>query len=79
LRGLADQVSVGEGHDATRYVNVNLRPADVAGLWAVVREQLQADAALAGATIVVCQGEHGWDDYLLLHHFDPSQVLDDLS
>jgi hypothetical protein len=26
--------------------------------------------------IVVCEGERGWDDYLLLHHFDKRQKLD---
>ena len=31
---------------------------------------------LAAAAIIVCEGEHGWDDYLLLHHFDPAEPLD---
>jgi hypothetical protein len=26
--------------------------------------------------IVTCQGEHGWEDHLLLHHYDRSLVLD---
>jgi hypothetical protein len=26
--------------------------------------------------IATCQCEHGWEDYLLLHHFDPTMVLD---
>jgi hypothetical protein len=78
LRGLAEAVSVSEGEEGGGYVNVSLRAADVVGLWGSVRELLQADAALARAAIVVCQGERGWDDYLLLHHFDPSQVLDEL-
>lgn len=29
------------------------------------------------AVIAYCQGEHGWDDYLLLDHFDPTVQLDD--
>jgi len=33
---------------------------------------------LGKATIVVCQGDHGWDDYLLLHHFDRTLKLDKL-
>ena len=34
---------------------------------------------LAAAAIVVCRGEHGWDEYLLLRHFDPCQALDALA
>jgi hypothetical protein len=78
LSGLTDEVLVSEGEEGGRYVKVGLRTTEVIGLWDVVRELLQADAALARAAIVVCQGERGWDDYLLLHHFDPSQVLDKL-
>lgn len=28
--------------------------------------------------IAYCQGRRGWDDYLLLHHFDPTEPLDRL-
>ena len=34
---------------------------------------------LAAAAIVVCRGEHGWGEYLLLRHFDPCQALDALA
>jgi hypothetical protein len=34
---------------------------------------------LAQAAIVVCEGELGWDDYLLLHHFNSDEELDELS
>ena len=34
---------------------------------------------LGAAAILVCQGEHGWDEYLLLRHFDPCQALDALA
>jgi hypothetical protein len=26
---------------------------------------------MSKATIVVCEGDDGWEDYLLLHHLDP--------
>src|SRR5829696_406131 len=35
-------------------------------------------ARLRGSTIVTCQGTRGWDNYRLLHHFDPGQKLDPL-
>ena len=31
---------------------------------------------LRSAAMVVCEGEHGWDDYLLLHHWDRRFRLD---
>jgi hypothetical protein len=31
---------------------------------------------LRRATIVTCQGSRGWDNYLLLHHFDQRHSLD---
>ena len=34
---------------------------------------------LRQSTIVTCQGSRGWDNYRLLHHFDPEQPLDRLS
>lgn len=76
LRALADGSHVSEGEDDGRYINVSFEVDDIAVLWAAVQKQLQADTALAAATIVVCQGQHGWDDYLLLHHFDPSEPLE---
>ena len=35
-------------------------------------------ARIRGSTIVTCQGTRGWDNYRLLHHFDPEQRLDRL-
>ena len=35
-------------------------------------------ARISRSTIVTCQGTRGWDNYRLLHHFDPNQKLDKL-
>lgn len=45
--------------------------------WRRVRTRLE-EAGLTAGAIVVCEGPHGWHDYLLLHHFDPAQTLDTL-
>jgi hypothetical protein len=79
LSQLATGVRVSEGVDNGPYLNVDFKADDLSGLWASVREELRAVPGLAGAAIVICQGEHGWDDYLLLHHFNPSEPLDQLS
>lgn len=77
LQSLAT-ASVTRGEDSGPYINVDFLPADVRALWPAVREKIQSDPELAACSIVCCEGEMGWDDYLLLHHFDPSQPLDDL-
>jgi hypothetical protein len=33
-------------------------------------------SALRNAAIIMCEGTRGWDDYRLLHHYDPAQPLD---
>ena len=76
LQSLAAAVSRGE--DDGPYINVDFRPADVGALWPAVREQVRADPELAACSIVCCVGEWGWDDYRLLHHFDPSERLDEV-
>jgi hypothetical protein len=58
------------------YINIDFRAADVRVLWSAVKEQVRANAELAACSIVCCEGERGWDDYRLLHHFDPSQPVD---
>jgi hypothetical protein len=76
LAGTRAQVT--EGVDGERYINLDFAPEDTAGLWASVREELRNVPGLADAAIVCCEGEHGWDDYLLLHHFDKTEPLDEL-
>jgi hypothetical protein len=77
LRSLAAASWIDDGEDNGPYINIAFEATDPAGLWAAIRGQLLADPELAGATIVVCEGEHGWHDYLLLHHFDPTEPLDE--
>jgi hypothetical protein len=77
LSRLAASACVTDGEDdGRRYVNVDFKAVDLRGLWARVRAELKTIPGLAGAAIVVCEGEHGWDDYLLLHHFDPAEQRD---
>lgn len=78
LKRLAVGARVTEGEDEGPYVNVNFKVADLTGLWASVQEELRAMTELSVAAIVVCEGDNGWDDYRLLHHFDPAEPLDQL-
>ena len=68
--GLVQDVSRKEGDDQGRYINVFFTTADSKRFWPVLLEQL-VQVGLQGACIVTCTGRDGWNDYLLLHHFDP--------
>ncbi len=68
--GLIQDVSRNEGDDQGRYINVFFITVDPKRFWPVLREQL-VQVGLQGACIVTCTGRDGWNDYLLLHHFDP--------
>jgi hypothetical protein len=78
LRAFSNAVYVSEGYDDGPYVNVVFKTADPAKVWASIQRLLETESSLASATIVVCQGKLGWDDYLLLHHFDAGVKLDSI-
>jgi hypothetical protein len=74
----AARCRVKEGYDEGRYINVNIVTNDLAALWSNIQPELQLIDGFAQASIICCEGAHGWDDYLLLHHFDPTEPLDAL-
>jgi hypothetical protein len=73
---------VTEGYDGCRYINIQYATDDLPRLWTLIKEGVlnepKVGPLLARCMIVVCQGEAGWDDYLLLHHFDGAEPLDSL-
>ena len=80
---LADaELEVAAGEDDGLYVNYDFRTLDPARLWEVLQSQVFLDSKLgprlARASIVTCEGNRGWDDYLLLHHYDRAFKLDAL-
>ena len=75
--GLAGPIRVTEGDDDGPYINLDFDTADVSAMWSRLRHEWQPGGSLAGGSIVCCEGNLGWDDYRLLHHFDPSEPLDE--
>jgi hypothetical protein len=69
-----------KGFDEHAYVNLMFETDYPKLLWKLLYEQLyQASAfgrSIQASSIATCEGRHGWDDYLLLHHFDLSQKCD---
>jgi hypothetical protein len=70
------------GNDHGEYLNFTFETDDVATLWKDIQTHAyrhpQLGAALTSASLAVCEGEQGWDDYLLLHHYDPGVKRDAL-
>ena len=73
---------VHKGNDRGPYVNYHFVGQNRAlpGIWWLIkRRALQhrsIGAALRRGSMVTCQGSRGWDNYLLLHHFNPKVPLD---
>jgi hypothetical protein len=64
------------------YVNFFFASSDVQATWTRLRATTLIHPVvgrrLRDSTIIVAEGSHGWEDYLLLHHFDSRQPLDRL-
>jgi hypothetical protein len=80
--GLVERSHFEDGHDAVRYFNFTLGTRNLKTLWDALLEQVYGDLTfgelVARSSIATCEGSHGWDDYLLLHHFDPEVQRDHL-
>jgi hypothetical protein len=65
------------------YVNYLFASRTIVATWKILRAKALANRKLGSrlrrAMIVTGQGSRGWDNYLLLHHFDSEQVLDKLA
>ncbi len=67
-----------EGEDEGRFINLNVNTDDVKLTWQQIKKPLLQIPYIQTACIIVCEGNHGWNDFLLLHHYDPAEVLDEL-
>jgi hypothetical protein len=72
------KVSVDRDDDDGPYINVNVYTDDIVTLWSAVSLVITSTPSLAAAAIVCCEGDNGWDDYLLLHHFDGEEDINRL-
>jgi hypothetical protein len=77
------ELSISAGEDDGPFVNYDFLATNLGRLWDILKDEVIGDSAqgalIANASIVLCEGKRGWDDYLLLHHYDRSEKLDWLS
>ena len=76
LNNLIPEIS--EGEDDGKYINLHFKTNDVKNTWKEIKTILFSEYALSDMAIVTCEGNEGWDDYLLLYHFDKSVELDEI-
>lgn len=64
------------------YINFNFFTDELKVLWPKLHNALYLDPAfgpqLTDCTIVACEGDNGWDNYLTLHHYDAEVAVDTL-
>ena len=75
---LIDGHSFERGEDEGEYSNYSFSTSSLSGLWSLISSSIYSNPdlgpAISACSIVTCEGSRGWDDYLLLHHFDPDVV-----
>lgn len=82
VRSIGRYPEVDVDEDDPTSVTLNFFTEDLQRFWSEFQQGVLNDADLgswARATvIVVCEGDQGWDNYLLLWHYDPQQRTDQL-
>ena len=80
-KGTFEETEIEVSPNKEEWVNINIKSKDLINDWNnIIRDLLNNTKYLQlnDISIVVCEGENGWEDYKLLHHFDSSEKLDTL-
>jgi hypothetical protein len=79
---LVSRFGVVEGVDGVPYTNLMFETEEVRSLWRRIQSELYGNNevrdALLQASMAMCEGRDGWNDYLLLYHFNESEKLDSI-
>lgn len=71
-----------EGDDGGPYLNLMFETNKPVEFWREFEARIYKDEVVGEgmkqASMATCTGEHGWDDYLLLYHYDKKFETDDL-
>ncbi len=78
LNGEGLKPEIVQGNDDGPYINITFETKSVSGAWALLKEKVLGCKGVKGSAIITCQGSEGWDNYLLLYHFDLSLELDNV-
>jgi hypothetical protein len=74
-------IGITEGEDDGKYLNIVFVTENPIESWRKLKEALlestEFGSSLKASCLCMCTGKTGWDDYLLLYHFDPEALLDE--
>lgn len=77
---LVEHQAFNHGEQNGPYFNFTFGTPRAGELWKLIRTALYDNADLGThmrkASMAMCSSDEGWDDYLLLYHFDPQVTLD---
>lgn len=78
--GRYPEIDTDEGDDEN--INLNFFTEDIRHFWSDFEKGVLNDSELGdwvkNTTVIVCEGDEGWDNYLLLWHYDESEATDSL-
>lgn len=77
---LVSRFEIVEGVDGVSYTNLMFETAEAPSLWQRLHSELYGSEeirdAMLRASMAMCEGKNGWNDYLLLYHFNEGEKLD---
>ncbi|WP_053981087.1 hypothetical protein [Marinagarivorans algicola] len=80
IRAIGRYPEVEPEEDNPSIINLNFFTEDAVIFWADFQQKILNSTPcgdwLKEVAIVVCEGEYGWNDALLLAHYDDSEKLD---
>ena len=71
--------SITKGNDEGEYINYDFSSSNPRESWKILKRIFNKDKKLIKSSIVCCEGRNGWDDYLLLSHYDANEKLDEIT
>ena len=72
------ETEIAEDNESGQYINILIKTNDLKGLWLSLKPFFIVNKNYSDSVIVTCEGDQGWENYLLLHHFDSREKLDTL-
>lgn len=82
VRAIGRHPEVEPEEETPSIVNLNFFTENPRAFWAEFQQKILLNTAcgtwLKEVGIIVCEGEYGWNDALLLAHFDANEALDTL-
>ncbi len=82
IRAIGRHPEVEPEEDNPSIINLNFFTEDTVVFWAEFQQQILNNTPcgdwLKEVAIIVCEGEYGWNDALLLAHYDDNEKLDTL-